>query len=80
MNIEITNTEKYKNVKRVYNYGAKLIDSKRVDGHLSIVYTENGTDWTSAKFGMTSNSDLENEYGFRFVGNKKNIDNRKYCF
>lgn len=80
MNIEITDPDKYKNVKKVVNYGAKLIDYGRVDGHLSIIYIEDEKEWTSAKFGMTSNTSLEAEYGFRFVGNEKNTDNRKYYF
>lgn len=80
MNIKIINKEKYNAVKKVSNYGAKLINSQQVDGHLSIVYLEKGKTWTAAKFGITCNSDLENEYGFKFVSHEKNINNNKYYF
>lgn len=80
MNIQVINQEKYNTVKKVSNYGAKLVNNECVDGHLSIIYIENGKEWTAAKFGITCNSDLENKYGFKFVSHEKNISNNKYYF
>jgi len=80
MNIQITNQEKYDAVIKVWNYGANLVDENRVDGHLSIISLEKDKEWTTAKFGVTSNSDLEDEYGFKFVSDELNIDNNKYYF
>lgn len=80
MNIQVTNPKKYNNVRRVYNYGARLNKHGDVDGHLSIIYTEEGEEWTAALMGCRSNESLEEEYGFRFVSHEKNIDNRKYYF
>lgn len=81
MNIQVTNTEKYSNVRKVWNYGASLReDHDLVDGHLSIIYTEDGEEWTAALMGARSNASLEEEYGFRFVSHENNIDNRKYYF
>ena len=80
MNIQVTNQEKYNTVIKVWNYGAKLISKERVDGHLSIISLEDNKEWTTAKFGVTCNSDLESEYGFKFVSDELNIDNNKYYF
>lgn len=80
MNIQITDTIKYENVKRVWNYGAQLIDENRVDGHISITFLEEDKVYTTAKMGMTHNIDLQEEYGFRFVSHEENIDNNKYYF
>lgn len=78
MNIQVTDPNKYKKVKKVQNYGACLRDDAYVDGHLSIVYIEDGILWTSASFGAKPNSDLEKEFGFRFVTHENHIDNSKY--
>ena len=79
MNIQVTNKEIYNKVKKVWNYGLTFKDD-RVDGHLSIVYTEDGKTWTDARFGITTNEDLQNDYGFKFVDHEQGIDNMKYYF
>ena len=80
MNIQITDNDKYNAVIKVWNYGAKLVDDDRVDGHLSIIHREDNKEFATAKFGITTNFDLEDEYGFRFVEHENNIDNNKYYF
>ena len=80
MNIQITNHDKYNLVRKVWNYGADLVNENRIDGHLSISFIEENKEYTVAKFGITDNSDLEQEYGFKFVSHEENIDNNKYYF
>ncbi len=78
MNIQIINSEKYKAVIEVLNEDARLKTQNSVEGRFEITYTENGSEWTSPKVGITYNSDLEEDFGFRFVSHKTNIDNSKY--
>lgn len=78
MNIQVTGPKKYSNVKKVANYGARLVDNDHVDGHLSITYMDGVEEYTLAIFGVTSNADLDEEFGFRFVSHHDNIDNQKY--
>lgn len=81
MNIQVTDQQKYNNVKRVWNYSAILTEHDFIDGHIAIRYIEDGQDYTEAMFGVRSNTSLEIQFGFRFVQYKKgmdiNIDNRK---
>lgn len=81
MNIQVTNPDKYSNVIRVWNYGARLVvDKDTVDGHLSIIFSQDGKEWAAVLMGAISNESLDEDYGFRFVSHENNIDNRKYYF